>query len=84
MLLRVYFESGEFGASLIECWSVCRRGGDGDGDDDDDQCFLSFFNQNADVGSPSCVARLVLNTDGGMRLRKRWNRVDNSLEAEEE
>lgn len=72
MLLRVYFESGEFGAFLIECWSVCRRGDDGDGDDDDDQCFLFFFfYQNADVGSPSCVARLVLSTgDGGMRLRK--------------
>lgn len=68
MLLRVYFESGEFGAFLNECWSVCRRGDDDDGDDDD-QCF--FFYQNADVGSPSCVARLVLNAeDGGMRLRK--------------
>lgn len=47
MLLRVYFESGEFGAFLIECWSVCRRGDDGDhgngGDDDDDQCFVYFF-----------------------------------------
>lgn len=76
MLLRVYFESGEFGAFLIECWSAWRRGDHGDGgeddDDDDDQCFLYFsFYQNADVGSPSCVAGLVLSTeDGGMRLRK--------------
>lgn len=42
VLLRVYFESGEFGAFLIECWSVCRRG-DGDDGDNDDQCFCFLF-----------------------------------------
>lgn len=36
----VILESVEFGAFLIECWSVC--GWDGGGDDDD-QCFFVFF-----------------------------------------
>lgn len=69
MLLRVYFESGEFGAFLIECWSACRQGESDDGGDDD-RCllfFFFFFTRMRMKSSPSFVAGLVLNTgDVGM------------------
>lgn len=78
MLLRVYFESGEFGAFLIECWSVCRRGDDDDGDDDDDdddQCFLFFF------FLPECGCGFpILCSQAGPEYRRWRNVIEEEME----
>lgn len=67
----MYFESGEFGAFLIECWSACRQGESDDGGDDD-RCFL--FYQNVDDRYPIFCSR------AGPEYRRCGNETEEVME----